>query len=221
MVEIIRIPKLGLSDYGDLVSWEAEDGEHVTAGDVVAIIESEKASAEVEAPTDGTLLGRYVEEGEEIEIEVGKPLAVIGDEGEEIPDISAIEDGSEVSTEGNSGKDNSSKNRATSSDDGSDVITDVKATPRAKRLATEKDVNLKQIEGTGPQDAVSEEDVQAFLKVATQTRKAMNKRWKLSKAVQRALLLQTVESSPVPAKPSQSVSARVRERNPTLWGRGK
>ena len=68
-------------------------GEQVSAGDVVAIIESEKASAEVEAPANGTLLGHYVEEGEEIEIEVGKPLAVIGDEGEEIPDISAIEDG--------------------------------------------------------------------------------------------------------------------------------
>ena len=163
MVEIIRIPKLGLSDYGDLVSWEAEDGEQVSAGDVVAIIESEKASAEVEAPANGTLLGHYVEEGEEIEIEVGKPLAVIGDEGEEIPDISAIEDGSEVSTEGNSGKDSSSENQTTPSDIGSDVITDVKATPRAKRLATDKDINLKQIEGTGPQGAVSEEDVQAFL----------------------------------------------------------
>ena len=39
----------------------------------------------------------------------------------------------------------------------------MKATPRAKRLATEKDVDLRQIEGTGPQGAVSEEDVQASL----------------------------------------------------------
>ena len=80
----------------------------------------------------------------------------------------------------------------------------MKATPRAKRLATDKDINLKQIEGTGPQGAVSEEDVQAFLESSDTDTKGDVQGVGAEKAVQRALLSQTVESLPVPAKPLQS-----------------
>jgi pyruvate dehydrogenase E2 component (dihydrolipoamide acetyltransferase) len=163
MVEVVRIPKLGLSDYGDLVSWEVDEGEYVSEGTVIAILESEKASAEIEAPTDGVLLGQYVDEGTEIEIEVGKPLAVLGQEGESVPSLSEIsDDGVEMSR----GDDDATAEAGRSSDGGAAQEatdpTDVKATPRAKRRANEDDVDLAQVTGTGPQGAITESDVESF-----------------------------------------------------------
>ncbi|WP_176548227.1 dihydrolipoamide acetyltransferase family protein [Natrinema sp. CBA1119] len=166
MVDVVRIPKLGLSDYGDLVAWEVDIGEPVEAGDVVAVLESEKASAEIEAPASGVLLAQYVEQGEEIAIEVGKPLAVIGEEGESAPSLAALEDG------GGDDRSSNADGSATASGDGTAggeaanggaASADVKATPRAKRRANEADVDLAGIDGTGPQGAVTESDVEAHL----------------------------------------------------------
>jgi pyruvate dehydrogenase E2 component (dihydrolipoamide acetyltransferase) len=163
MVEVVRIPKLGLSDYGDLVSWEVDEGEHVSAGTVIAILESEKASAEIEAPTDGVLLGQYVEEGIEIEIEVGKPLAVIGQEDESVPPLSEIsKDGVETSVdEGDAPAEEGGSPDQGAAQQETDP-TEIKATPRAKRRANEDDIDLAQVTGTGPQGAITESDVESF-----------------------------------------------------------
>ncbi|UHQ95207.1 2-oxo acid dehydrogenase subunit E2 [Haloterrigena alkaliphila] len=167
MVEVVRIPKLGLSDYGDLVSWEVETDERVDAGDVVAVLESDKASAEIEAPTDGVLLEQYVEEGEEIAIEVGKPLAVIGEEGESVPSLSELEDDSDTKTGSESGDESASAADSESADgataDGGAATVDVKATPRAKRRANKEEIELAGIEGTGPQGAITEDDIEDHL----------------------------------------------------------
>ncbi|WP_226008180.1 2-oxo acid dehydrogenase subunit E2 [Natrinema salinisoli] len=167
MVDVVRIPKLGLSDYGDLVAWETDTGNRVERGDVVAVLESDKASAEIEAPESGVLLEQYVEEGEEIAIEVGKPLAVIGEEGEAVPSLAELEDDGE-SDEGPAGAGEAASNTGTGSGDdvaanGGAATPDVKATPRAKRRANEADVDLAEIDGTGPQDAVTEGDIEDFL----------------------------------------------------------
>lgn len=157
MVEVVRIPTLGLSDYGDLVSWEVEIGESVSEGQILAVLESEKASAEIEAPTSGTLLETYVEAGEEIAIDVGKPLAVIGEEGEDAPTLEEIEEKDEGTTEATptseSTDDVDSSQERPSADE-------IKATPRAKRKAREENVDLGAFEGTGPQGAVTTDDIE-------------------------------------------------------------
>jgi pyruvate dehydrogenase E2 component (dihydrolipoamide acetyltransferase) len=165
MVDVVRIPKLGLSDYGDLVSWEVQNGDRVEAGEVVAVLESDKASAEIEAPASGILLEQYVDEGEEIAIDVGKPLAVIGEKGEAVPSLSELEDGA-VSEAASASTDETAAADGTAdgSKAGVDTTTaDVKATPRAKRRASETDVELTKIEGTGPQGAITEGDIDAYL----------------------------------------------------------
>lgn len=163
MVEVVRIPKLGLSDYGDLVSWEIDEGERVDAGEVVAVLESDKASAEIDAPVSGVLLGRYVEEGEEIAIDVGKPLAVIGEEGDSVPPVAELEDADvDVENDGTAGESATEpKTEPTGAEaDGGAAAADVKATPRAKRRANEAGIDLAGIDGSGPQDAVTESDVE-------------------------------------------------------------
>lgn len=169
MAEIIRIPKLGLSDYGTLVSWEVDVGEPIAEGEVVAILESEKASADIESPIDGVLLDTYVEESEEISIDVGRPLGVVGEEGESVPALEDLDAGGKAEAEeaesgeaeageaatGTAGAD------ASAGGDGATSAADVKATPRAKKRAEELGVDLTAVEGTGPQGAVTEDDVEA------------------------------------------------------------
>src|SRR5438034_1845802 len=66
-----------------LVAWKKKKGDKVSAGDVIAEIETDKATMEWESPEDGTLTEIYVEEGGKVE--VGQRIAFIGEEGEAAP----------------------------------------------------------------------------------------------------------------------------------------
>jgi len=68
---------------GTLVSWKKKRGDKVSAGEVIAEIETDKATMEWESPEDGTLNEIYVEEGEKVN--VGDKIAFIGEEGEAAP----------------------------------------------------------------------------------------------------------------------------------------
>lgn len=163
MGEVIRIPKIGLSDYAELVSWEVAVGERVSEGAVVAVLESDKASAEIEAPADGVLLATYVDEGEEIAVDVGKPLGVVGAEGETAPSLAEVEPDADLASEPGAGDDAGSSTPASATTRVDSSSEEVKATPRAKRDAQERDVDLSAVEGTGPEGAVTSDDVRRFL----------------------------------------------------------
>src|SRR6266852_5049925 len=80
----IQMPKLSdTMTEGMLVSWKKKKGDKVSAGDVIAEIETDKATMEWESPEDGTLTEIYVEEGGKVN--VGDKIAFIGGEGEETP----------------------------------------------------------------------------------------------------------------------------------------
>ncbi|MEY2571793.1 MAG: hypothetical protein QOJ87_6 [Verrucomicrobiota bacterium] len=77
----IQMPKLSdTMTEGTLVAWKKKKGDKVSAGDVIAEIETDKATMEWESPEDGTLTEIYVEEGGKVE--VGEKIAFIGGEGE-------------------------------------------------------------------------------------------------------------------------------------------
>src|SRR5438128_9495841 len=80
----VQMPKLSdTMTEGTLISWKKKKGEKVSAGEVLAEIETDKATMEWEAPEDGTLTEIYVEEGGKVN--VGDKIAFIGGEGEEAP----------------------------------------------------------------------------------------------------------------------------------------
>src|SRR5713101_8310805 len=80
----IQMPKLSdTMTEGTLVSWKKKKGDKVSAGEVLAEIETDKATMEWESPEDGTLSEIYVEEGGKVNI--GDKIAFIGGEGEEVP----------------------------------------------------------------------------------------------------------------------------------------
>src|SRR5438270_2617006 len=80
----IQMPKLSdTMTEGTLGSWKKKKGDKVSAGEVIAEIETDKATMEWESPEDGTLTEIYVEEGGKVN--VGDKIAFIGEEGEEAP----------------------------------------------------------------------------------------------------------------------------------------
>ena len=81
MATIIDMPKLSdTMSVGTLVKWHKKVGDSVENGDVLAEVETDKATMELENFDDGTLLELFVGEGDEVPI--GSPLAVIGEVGE-------------------------------------------------------------------------------------------------------------------------------------------
>src|SRR4026209_217119 len=80
----IQMPKLsGTMTEGTLVAWKKKKGDEVSAGEVLAEIETDKATMEWESPEDGRLTEIYVEEGGKVN--VGDKIAFIGAEGDERP----------------------------------------------------------------------------------------------------------------------------------------
>src|ERR1700737_5605324 len=80
----IQMPKLSdTMTEGSLVSWKKKKGDKVSAGEVIAEIETDKATMEWESPEDGVLTEIYVEEGGKVN--VGEKIGFIGEEGEAAP----------------------------------------------------------------------------------------------------------------------------------------
>jgi len=81
MSETINMPKLGFDmAEGTLIRWVKQVGENINKGDVLAEIETDKATVEVESPASGVVLQHIVDQG--AIVPVNAPIAVVGKEGE-------------------------------------------------------------------------------------------------------------------------------------------
>lgn len=174
MVDIVTLPKLGISDEGELVAWEKDVGEYVEEEEEIAVLESDKAAASITATASGTLLKKYLEEGEVIAIEPGRPIAAIGAEGETAPeyddivgadgtfDATAVESTeTETSTEDTSETEAASESPQAEERREPAQSSEAKLTPKARRVARERDIDISDIEGSGPQGAVTASDIEA------------------------------------------------------------
>src|SRR4051794_29242898 len=83
MAEELVMPRLSdTMEQGTIARWLKREGDHVTEGEPVAEIETDKATMELNAYTDGVLLKILVDDGESAAL--GAPIAVVGDEGEDV-----------------------------------------------------------------------------------------------------------------------------------------
>ena len=84
MTEVI-MPKMGDGmEEGTLLEWLKADGDSVKSGEVIATIQTDKASLEMESPGAGTLTGFLIKAGDTVP--VGKPMAALLKSGEKLPD---------------------------------------------------------------------------------------------------------------------------------------
>ena len=83
MAETINMPKLGFDmAEGTLVRWVKQVGENINKGDVLAEIETDKATVEVESSASGVVLQHIVDQG--TVVPVNAPIAIVGAEGEKV-----------------------------------------------------------------------------------------------------------------------------------------
>jgi len=164
----IEMPKLSdTMNEGTLVKWLKKPGDEVEMGDVIAEVETDKATMEMEAFDDG-VLGKYlVEEG--AKVAVGSKIAVLVEEGEEVPEGDGSDEGEKpAKSEDKKDEKEEKKPEADSGKeaDGSGTSTPakspggrVKASPLAKKVATQHGVDLTTLEGTGPGGRIVSKDV--------------------------------------------------------------
>ena len=154
MISEVTMPSMGADmTEGTIVKWLKNEGDEVKRGDKLAEIETDKTVVEMECYNDGILRKIIVQEGQAVP--VGDLIAYIGDAGDEVPE----------------GSSNASNNTVTESTNSTETVENqvpnpspsigkVKASPIAKKLATELGVDLTSINGSGPGGRITREDVE-------------------------------------------------------------
>ncbi len=179
MATEVKLPRLGQGmESGTVVRWLKQEGERVEKGEALYELDTEKVTQEVEAEASGVLLKIAVQEGE---VPVGQTVAVIGEEGEEVPraEEPEAEEAEEAEVdetpqeEGSRAPERDAEREegaeASAARESSEQVTEVrepqrngrvKASPLARRIARERGIDLAQLRGTGPEGRIVAEDVE-------------------------------------------------------------
>ncbi len=148
----VIMPALGMAqDTGKIVRWLKSEGDAVEKGEPLMEIETDKVTVEVEAPADGTLAG--VRAGEGAEVPVGEVVAFLLAAGESVPKANG----------GQPAKAAASPAPSTPSDTvslGGSGARRPLASPRARRLAKEKGIDLDALGGSGPGGSIVAADLE-------------------------------------------------------------
>jgi pyruvate dehydrogenase E2 component (dihydrolipoamide acetyltransferase) len=99
MAIAVEMPKMSdTMEEGVLVAWQAEEGDDLSAGDIIAQVETDKATMDLEVYDDGVLLKKVINEGDAVPI--GGLIAILGEKGEDVSDILAEYGGEKKGAEG-------------------------------------------------------------------------------------------------------------------------
>ncbi len=160
MAKIIVMPKLGLTmKEGTLVCWNKKEGDEIKVGEVLFEISTEKLSNDFESSDDGIVRKLLVEEGDVVECL--KPVAIIGSADE---DISSLLNDYSSDSEAVEQKDTKLMEKEVKEVKGSERERGrIKASPPAKKMALENNIDITLIEGTGPQGRIIIEDVEKYI----------------------------------------------------------
>jgi pyruvate dehydrogenase E2 component (dihydrolipoyllysine-residue acetyltransferase) len=171
MAETITMPKLGFDmQEGTLVRWVRTEGEDINKGDVLAEIETDKATVEVESSASGVVRRLLVDQGAVVPI--GAAIAIVGGKDEEISSMVAKPEAGKKTSE--SKKTEAAKPEAAKTEVGSlrtptgmpahATAGPLKASPLAKKMARDSGIDLGHIQGSGPGGRVIRKDVEDLLK---------------------------------------------------------
>ena len=180
---VIRMPKMSdTMTEGTIVAWSKKVGDKVKSGDLLAEVETDKATMELESYEDGTLLYIGVEAGQSVVVD--GVLAIVGDQGADYqqlltgskPPTAATPPNVEAATAPQQSQTTASATpsatpapepQAQGGDDGR-----IKASPLARKLAEDKGVPINQIKGTGENGRVVRRDIEGFTPQASQPKPA-------------------------------------------------
>lgn len=172
MAEIVNMPKLGFDmAEGTLVRWVKAEGDSIEHGEVLAEIETDKATIEVESQATGVVRKHLVDEG--TAVPVGLPIAVVAAADEEIDLDSLVgraksepqASGAPTETGQQPPRSAPQETAPTTADVGGNghLPDGLKASPVARRLASEQKVDLRALSGSGPGGRIVKRDVEGVL----------------------------------------------------------
>ncbi|MFK7809800.1 MAG: pyruvate dehydrogenase complex dihydrolipoamide acetyltransferase [Saprospiraceae bacterium] len=187
MAEVIRMPRMSdTMEEGVIVGWLKEVGDAVEPGDVLAEVETDKATMELESFQDGVLLYIGVKEGA---VPVNGILAVIGEEGEDYKAALEAEQNTDGDTAPAEEKNEApkeevkatapaaNKSAATAppvASTSNNTDSRIKASPLAKSMAQDSGINLSAISGSGDNGRIVKKDIEAYLAKGPATAPASN-----------------------------------------------
>ncbi|WP_166345938.1 dihydrolipoamide acetyltransferase family protein [Phytoactinopolyspora limicola] len=185
MATLLRLPAVAAgSTEAVLQDWSVNEHQAFTALDVIATVETDKALVEVEAEADGVVLKTLVPAGSVVE--VGAPIAVLGEPGEQVDDLNTLladlgvdidrparaaerRDLTEPAPEPAAAPDGATSTAAPPATNGSDPEPEdpgnrrIFSSPLARRLAREAGLSLDDITGTGPRGRIVRRDVESAI----------------------------------------------------------
>jgi pyruvate dehydrogenase E2 component (dihydrolipoamide acetyltransferase) len=166
MATIIDMPKLSdTMTVGTVANWLKNEGDSVESGDVIAEIETDKATMELEAFDEGVLLKQIAAVG--TQVPVGSPICAIGEEGESIDiqstpatDTPASSEASEEPVNSEKGSSDTGTSEAeTAPTEKKETTGRIKASPLARKIAEQQGVDLSKLTGSGPNGRIVKKDV--------------------------------------------------------------
>lgn len=194
MATLIEMPKLSdTMTVGTLVNWLKKEGDPVANGDMIAEVETDKATMEVECFEDGVLIKQYCKEGEEVP--VGGAIAAIGEAGEAAPTVEATagsatpETTTEPVTETSASDEPVIETTTPSSSEPPSIASStsgdrVKASPLARKIAESKGIDLSQIKGSGPNGRIVKADLEAIKEAVSNSVQASEAKTPSSPAIE-------------------------------------
>ena len=169
MAEVIRMPRMSdTMEEGVIVEWLKNEGDDIEPGDILAEVETDKATMELESYWEGTLLHIAIKEGP---VPVDSVVAVIGEKGEDYKSLLSEENGAQEKKAEKTGDDDSQKeeesaeeekpaktveeNKGSANEDGR-----TKASPLARKMASDKGIDLSHLSGSGDGGRIVKRDVE-------------------------------------------------------------
>lgn len=174
MADLVTMPKLGFDmAEGQLINWVKQEGDTIEKGDLLAEIETDKATVEVESNFSGVVRKLLVTAG--TFVPVNDPIAVIGTADEAIDfDALGADSDAEADTASSSDIDAPVEQDAPAAQPTTAAIETisepvngslpggVKASPLARRMAADKGIDLTQVQGTGPEGRIVKADIESW-----------------------------------------------------------
>ncbi|WP_460674301.1 pyruvate dehydrogenase complex dihydrolipoamide acetyltransferase [Larkinella ripae] len=192
---VIRMPKMSdTMTEGTIVTWHKKEGDTVKSGDVLAEVETDKATMDLEAYEEGTLLYIGVKEGSAVAVD--EVIAVVGEKGADFKVLLQGDGQAAAAPPAEAPKTAEAQPAApaeSAASNGHD--SRVFASPLAKQIAKDKGVNLSDVQGSGPDGRIVKRDVEDFQPAAKPASAPAEK----PAAPQPAPAAQSAPAAPAPA----------------------
>src|SRR5690606_18472046 len=168
-VEIVKMPRLSdTMEEGTVASWLKKVGDEVEEGDILAEIETDKATMEFESFYNGTLLYVGIEEGQSAPVD--DVLAIIGPDGTHVEAVlasvkgggSAAASSPKAEKVADKSQEQEKEEKPKESTDSNSAGGRIFASPLAKKIAEEKGIDLSQLKGSGENGRIVKKDVENY-----------------------------------------------------------